>query len=91
MSTITEIDKAGRIVVPKKMRDSLHLVPGTRLSIRTEGDSVVIEPERKPRGLYMKKGTLVYDSGSGPGTDAAEEVTNARNARLDSLLSDLSK
>jgi AbrB family looped-hinge helix DNA binding protein len=91
MGTITEIDKAGRIVVPKKMRDSLHLVPGTRVSIRTEGDRVVIEPESKPRGLYMKKGTLVYDAGPGPATDAVSEIADSRRARMESLLSDLSK
>ena len=34
MNAIAEIDKAGRVVVPKKFRDALHLVPGTRLSLR---------------------------------------------------------
>jgi AbrB family looped-hinge helix DNA binding protein len=91
MSAITEIDKAGRVVVPKKMRESLHLVPGTRLSIRVEGDGVVIEPQRKPRGLYLKKGTLVYDTGPGPETDAVEEIASVRKARMDALLGALSK
>ncbi len=31
MNAIVEIDKSGRIVVPKKLRDELHLIPGTRL------------------------------------------------------------
>jgi AbrB family looped-hinge helix DNA binding protein len=42
MNAIVEIDKAGRIVVPKKLRDDLHLIPGTRLRI---------ERERRPAGL----------------------------------------
>jgi AbrB family looped-hinge helix DNA binding protein len=89
MNAIAEIDKAGRVVVPKKLREALHLVPGTRLSLRLEGESLVIEPESKPRGLYMKKGTLVYDAGPGPATDAVEEVANAREARMHVILSDI--
>ncbi len=85
MATITEIDKAGRVVVPKKLRDSLHLVPGTRLSLRQEGDRIVIEPESRPRGLYMKRGTLVYDTGPGPATDAVDEIAKDREARMKHL------
>jgi AbrB family looped-hinge helix DNA binding protein len=89
MNAIAEIDKAGRVVVPKKLREALHLVPGTRLSLRLEGERIVVEPESKPRGLYMKKGTLVYDAGPGPATDAVEEVANAREARMHAILSDI--
>lgn len=85
MATITEIDKAGRVVVPKKLRDSLHLVPGTRLSLHQEGDRIVIEPERRPRGLYMKRGTLVYDAGPGPASDVVEEIARDREARMKHL------
>ncbi len=91
MNAIAEIDKAGRVVVPKKLRDSLHLVPGTRLSLRQEGDALVIQPESKPRGLYMKKGTLVYDAGPGPATDAVDEVGRIRNARMEAILSDVTQ
>ena len=89
MNAIAEIDKAGRVVVPKKMRDVLHLRPGTRLHLRQEGEKIVIELEGKPRGLYMKKGTLVYDAGPGPATDAVDEVARARNARMEAILSDI--
>jgi AbrB family looped-hinge helix DNA binding protein len=89
MNAITEIDKAGRVVVPKKMREVLHLRPGTRLHLRQEGETIVIEPESKPRGLYMKKGTLVYDPGPGPASDAVDEVTRTRNARMEAIMSDI--
>ena len=89
MNAIAEIDKAGRVVVPKKMRDVLHLHPGTRLHLRQEGETIVIEPESKPRGLYMKKGTLVYDAGPGPATDAVDEVAKSRDARMEAILSDI--
>jgi AbrB family looped-hinge helix DNA binding protein len=89
MNAIAEIDKAGRVVVPKRFREALHLVPGTRLSLRQEGETLVIQPESKPRGLYMKKGTLVYDAGPVPASDAVEEVAKARDARLEAILNDI--
>ncbi|MBB5341005.1 AbrB family looped-hinge helix DNA binding protein [Edaphobacter lichenicola] len=91
MNAITEIDKAGRVVVPKKLRDALHLVPGTRLTLHQEGDRLVIQPEARPRGLYMKKGTLVYDAGPLPQLDIADWIETDRNDRIDSLMGDLKK
>ena len=38
----TTIDGAGRIVVPKSVRDQLHLTPGSELEIDVLDDSVVI-------------------------------------------------
>lgn len=89
VDAIAEIDKAGRVVVPKKLRDRLNLRPGTRLHLRQEGESIVIEHESKPRGLYMDRGTLVYDPGPAPPSDAVEEIAEARDARMRAILDDL--
>jgi AbrB family looped-hinge helix DNA binding protein len=91
MNAIAEIDKAGRVVVPKKLREALHLVPGTRLSLRLDGERLLIEPESKPRGLYMDRGTLVYDAGPGPATDAVDEIAKTREARMHAILSDFTR
>lgn len=45
MKTTAQIDRAGRLVVPKAFRDALHLRPGDRLRVRTEGEALVLEPE----------------------------------------------
>ena len=66
MNATAEIDKAGRLVVPKKMRDALHLVPGTRLTLSQKGNAIVVQPEAKPRGLYWKNGMPVYETGPLP-------------------------
>lgn len=64
MNTIVEIDKAGRIVVPKKLREALHLTPGTPLKVEINGDKLVFEQDfPEPRmeridGLWVMAGGL---------------------------------
>ena len=43
---MTTIDRAGRIVIPKKIRTAVHLEPGTRIRVRMARSGIVeIEPE----------------------------------------------
>jgi AbrB family looped-hinge helix DNA binding protein len=81
MNAIAEIDKAGRIVVPKKMRDALHLVPGTRVTLHQEDDVITLQPETQPRGLYWKDGMPVYEFGKPLPPDHVDWVTKARDDR----------
>ena len=85
MNATAEFDKAGRIVVPKKLRDSLHLVAGTRVTLRLNGSEIVIAPEAKPRGLYLDRGTLVYDAGPLPPINMLDWIKRERDERLDLL------
>ena len=87
MNPIAEIDKSGRVVVPKKLRDALHLVPGTRLSIRQQGCGIVLEPEARPGGLYLKDGLLVYSTGRKLPPDHVTWVEQDREDRADESLS----
>lgn len=41
----TTIDAAGRLVIPKAIRESGGLRPGTRVRFRVESDGVVVEPQ----------------------------------------------
>ncbi len=86
MNAIAEIDKAGRLVVPKKMRDALHLTPGTRLTLQQEGKAIILQQESKPRGLHRKDGILVYDSGRPIPPDAADWLEENRNQRAEALM-----
>ena len=40
----TTIDNAGRVVIPKSLRDQMGLVPGTEIEIRMRDGHLEIEP-----------------------------------------------
>jgi AbrB family looped-hinge helix DNA binding protein len=63
MTTTVEIDKAGRIVVPKRFRDALHLTPGTRMKVERNGDALVLEPDFPEPRLEMIDGLWVITGG----------------------------
>ena len=65
MNATVEIDKAGRIVVPKKLRDDLHLVPGTRLWIERSGDRLTLMPSSIAAQLVIENGVpLIFPADS---------------------------
>ena len=61
-ATIT-IDKAGRIVLPKPVRDELQLGPGDALEVESSEDQIVLRPARGKGRMYKEKGMWVFDSG----------------------------
>jgi AbrB family looped-hinge helix DNA binding protein len=83
MHATAEIDKAGRIVVPKKLRDSLHLVAGTRVTFHEEAGRLIVAPETKP-GLSWKNGIPVFDTGPLP-KGHETWADEAREERADEL------
>jgi AbrB family looped-hinge helix DNA binding protein len=72
MNATIEIDKAGRIVVPKKLRDALHLVPGTRLRIERSGDRLVLEQASLGPQLIKKGGMWVVSGVQSTEVDISE-------------------
>lgn len=72
----TTIDKAGRIVVPKAMRDELGLNGGTEVEIALVDGRIEIEPGTSHIHLERKKGRLVAASDREMPVLTAEEVRN---------------
>lgn len=64
LATLT-MDKAGRFVLPKAVRDALRLRPGDEVQMETSEDHVVLRPRRGAKGLHKKQGIWVFSSGAG--------------------------
>ena len=62
MTTNLTLDKAGRIVIPKPLRDELHLGPGDTLQLEAEGEQIILRPARGTMPL-QKRGIWVYRTG----------------------------
>jgi AbrB family looped-hinge helix DNA binding protein len=68
------IDKAGRIVLPKPLRDELQLEPGDSLEVNTSGEEITLRPLRGNSSLIKKRGVWVFYTGE-PLSDAVVEKT----------------
>ncbi len=53
------VDEVGRIVVPKPLRDRLHLVAGTKVDVSEYGDGLHIAPVSRTARLEVRDGRLV--------------------------------
>ena len=61
MNTTLTLDKAGRVVLPKPVRDELQLSPGDSLEVETSEDQIVLRPVRGTSRLRKKQGIWVLD------------------------------
>jgi AbrB family looped-hinge helix DNA binding protein len=90
MNAIVEIDKSWRIVVPKKLRDELHLTPGTRLRIERAGEQIVLEQDYPEPRLEMRDGLLVMVGGPPIGDDDVLDLIDKQRERRMRFVSGLS-
>jgi AbrB family looped-hinge helix DNA binding protein len=68
MTTKLTLDKAGRVVLPKPLRDRLQLAPGDTLHLESEGERIMLRPVRQNVMLKKELGVWVYQ---GEPTDAS--------------------
>lgn len=81
-STIS-IDGAGRVVLPKKLRDSLHISAGEPLIAEQRGEEIVIRRQQQAPGLIEDRGMLVYDNGAPPSSfDSVDWINRDRERRM---------
>ena len=58
----TTIDSAGRIVIPKAVREAAGLEAGTEVDITFRDGRVEIEPAPRPMRLVQRDGGLVIEA-----------------------------
>ena len=84
MRTRLTVDRAGRVVLPKPLRDRLELEPGTPLELECYGEVITLRPLLPVPPLAKERGVWVYRTGQrlpATVTDAVlEELREGRNA-----------
>jgi len=65
----TSIDSAGRVVVPKALRDALGLAPGSTLDISRYGAGLQLIPSGRTARLVDESGVLVATGDTEIGDD----------------------
>ena len=83
MSNKVTLDRAGRVVIPKTLRDELRLAAGDTLDLTVKGDEVTLRPRRGATPLEKERGVWVFRSGK-PLTagETDETLRNIRARRL---------
>jgi AbrB family looped-hinge helix DNA binding protein len=74
MSTRLTIDKAGRVVIPKPLREELHLEPGDSLEMDSTGEQITLRPVRGTGPLSKEHGVWVFHSGRPLPASATDEM-----------------
>jgi AbrB family looped-hinge helix DNA binding protein len=74
MTTTLTLDKAGRVVLPKPVRDEMQLRAGDSLELESSEDRIVLRPRRGGVGLHQKQGIWVFGVGEPIPTGATDET-----------------
>ncbi|MEO8130067.1 MAG: AbrB/MazE/SpoVT family DNA-binding domain-containing protein, partial [Bryobacteraceae bacterium] len=77
-----KIDNAGRVILPKPVRDRLGLRAGSELEMRETAEGLVLKPaERRPS--LIRKGSFLIHSGEIPaGYDILKAIDEDREERM---------
>ena len=81
MNSKVTIDRAGRVVLPKTLRDEMHLSPGDTLDLTVKGDEVTLRPSRGATPLQKERGVWVFRTGKPLAAHEAEETLRSIRAR----------
>lgn len=77
------LDKLGRIVLPKPVRDKLQLAAGDQLELESVDDRITLRPLRGTAQLRKKRGVWVFHCGeplsAATVQETVEQVRRERN------------
>ena len=87
MNTTLTVDKAGRVVLPKPVRDELQLAAGDSLELESSEDRIVLRPVRGTAGLRKKQGIWVFRTGQRISAESVNEtIRQLREERMQQVL-----
>ena len=83
MSSKVTLDQAGRVVLPKALRDELHLSPGDTLDVTVKGEEMTLRPRRGAAPLQKERGVWVFRTGTPLTAGETEETLRTIRAQRD--------
>ena len=82
MKARVTIDKRGRVVLPKPLRDELGLRAGDALDAEISGDEFTLRPIRTRARMWKENGLSVFSFGDDPiSVDVQEAIDQIREER----------
>ena len=79
-----QIDRAGRVVLPKKLRERFRLQGGDTLVLEVKGDEILLRPQKTKVRLERVNGVLVL-VGEMPLPEGRALVSDSRDERIDQI------
>jgi AbrB family looped-hinge helix DNA binding protein len=83
MKKILSVDQAGRLVLPKQLRDQFGLHPGSQLELAIGSDHVELKPVEATASLRRKKNLWVHYGRAQ--TSLIQAVASLRDERLHAI------
>jgi AbrB family looped-hinge helix DNA binding protein len=78
------MDQAGRVVLPKKLRERFRLQGGDTLVLEVKGDEILLRPQKTKVRLERVNGVLVL-VGEMPLPEGRDLVSDSRDERIDQI------
>jgi len=85
MTTRLIMDKAGRVVIPKPLRDQLHLEAGDALEMECAGEQISLRPIRGTGPISQEQGVWVFHSGQPLPASATDDMLDRIREERDLL------
>lgn len=76
------MDKAGRVVVPKALRDRLGLREGSDLEVEETAEGIVLTPLEARPAMIKRDGLWVHTGRVHTGFDAVQAIRDEREERI---------
>jgi AbrB family looped-hinge helix DNA binding protein len=74
MSSRLVLDRAGRVVIPKALREKLRLEPGDALEMESVGEQIMLRPVRGTGPLTKEHGVWVFRTGQPLPSSATDDL-----------------
>jgi AbrB family looped-hinge helix DNA binding protein len=79
-----QMDPAGRVVLPKKVRERFRLQGGDTLVLEVKGDAIQLRPQQAKARLERVNGVLVLVS-EAPLPEGRDLVSESREERIEEI------